>query len=52
MFGIISFGDWESLLGIDIGRQKGRDGYGSNERIFVARSQEVVIMIDMEIKIR
>ncbi len=25
------------MLGIDVGRHKGRDGYGSNERIFVDR---------------
>ncbi len=37
------------MLGIDIGRHKERDGYGSNEHIFVVRyvggggtSQEVV----------
>ncbi len=25
------------VLGIDVGRHQGRDGYGSNERIFVDR---------------
>ncbi len=28
---------WYIMLGIDVGRHKGCDGYGSNERIFVDR---------------
>ena len=46
------------LLGIDVGRHKGRDGDGSNKRRFVdkyvvvvVRNQETV-MIGTEIKIR
>ncbi len=27
----------DMVLGIDVGRHKGHDGYGSNERIFVDR---------------
>ncbi len=45
------------LLGIDVDRHKGRDGYGLNERIFrykyeeeVVRSQ-VTVVIDTKIKI-